>query len=154
MPLTVQGFIDLLVQRRLWLVPKGKWDVQLFPRGSVRKLSPDERAFLSMHRRELRSLAEAGPLGWSQPETQPQLQSQPVAVPAQPPSVSPVPPKADPTTPEVYARGVRITEAHVEQTMEAAGDLDDYRKGRISKVEAYERARVRQRQLQELYGIR
>lgn len=145
MPLTVQGFIDLLVQRQMWLVPKGKWDVQLFPRGSVRKLSPDERAFLSMHRRELRSLAEAGPLGWVQPETQPQLQSQPSGVRAKPP-VEP--------TPEVYVRGVLITEAHVREAMEMAGDLDDYLAGRISKVEAYERARVRQRQLQELYGIR
>ena len=56
--------------------------------------------------------------------------------------------------PEVYARGVRITEEHVEAAMDAAGDLDDYRKGRITKAEAYERARVRQRQLQDLYGVR
>lgn len=145
MPLTVQAFIDLLVERRMWLVPKGKWDVQLFPRGSVRKLSRDERAFLSMHTRELRSLAEAGPVGWSQPETQPQLQSHAVAVPAQPPGEP---------APEVYARGTRITEAHVREAMEMAGDLHDYEAGRISKVEAYDRARVRLRQLQDLYGVR
>lgn len=141
MAITVPAFIDLLVQRRMWLVPKGKWDIQLFPRGSVRKLSRDERAFLSMHTRELRSLAEAGPVGWVQPGTQPQLQSQPSRVPAQPEPV-----------PEVYVRGVRITEAHVREAMEAAGDLHDYEAGRISKVEAYDRARNRLGQLQDLYG--
>jgi hypothetical protein len=38
--------------------------------------------------------------------------------------------------------------------MEMAGDLHDYEAGRISKVEAYDRARVRLRQLQDLYGVR
>lgn len=151
--MTVQGLLASLAERHMWLwLQRGQ--LKLLPSGAKRKLSAEERDYLRDHEAEFKALAAASPdkcVGWTppplpskaQPRTQPRRQSQPPRVPAQPEPV-----------PEVYVRGVRITEAHVEQAMEAAGDLDDYRKGRISKIEAYERARVRQRQLQELYGIR
>lgn len=143
--ITTDAFLAMLVERRMWLALGDRGRLELHPKGSYKMLSAEERSFLQSRNAKLKALAATKHLGWIQPGTQPQLQSQPSGVPAQPPGEP---------APEVYARGVRITEAHVEAAMEAAGDLEDYRKGRISKIEAYERARVRQRQLQELYGVR
>lgn len=153
MAITVHGFLVTLAERQMWLwLQRGQ--LKLLPSGAKRKLSVEERDFLRDHEAEFKALAAASPdkcVGWTppplpkasrskgQPRTQPPLQSQPSRVPAQP-------------GPEVYAGGVRITEAHVREAMEVAGDLHDYEAGRISKVEAYDRARIRQRQLQELYG--
>lgn len=151
MPLTVQEFLSTLTDRQMWLRLGRDWKLQVRPPGSLRKLSRDEKVFLHKHDAELKTLAAAAPertLGWIQPRAQPESQSQPVDIPAQQKPAAPVSRSVE-QTPEVYARGVRITEAHVEQAMEAAGDLEDYRKGRMTKVEAYERARVRQRQLQD-----
>lgn len=146
MAITVQAFLAMLVERGMSLTLDRKWSLHLLPKGSHSKLSPEERAFLAKHNAELKTLVQVMPdkrIGPLQPRTQPQLQSQPSRVPAQPEPV-----------PEVYVRGLRITEAHVREAMEAAGDLHDYEAGRISKVEAYDRARVRLRQLQDLYGVR
>lgn len=150
--ITTETFLATLVERQMWLTLGYRGKLELHPKGSYKTLTAAERNFLQSRNAKLKKLAAAAPgkvLGWLQPKTQPEIQSQPVAVPAQPP-VS-VPASAEP---EVYARGTRITEAHVRQTMEAAGELHDYEAGRISKIEAYDRARVRQRQLQELYGVR
>ena len=147
--MTVEAFVTQLTDQRMWLrLWTGR--LLLLPSGAKSKLSAEQRDFLRDHKAQLKTLAAAAPnncLGWTQPEaqptTQPQPQSQAVAVPA----------KRE-AEPEVYVRGTRITEAHVREAMEMAGDLHDYEAGRITKVEAYERARVRLRQLQDLYGVR
>lgn len=151
--ITTEVFLATLVEKRMWLALGRRGNLELHPKGSYKMLSTEERNFYQTRNAKLKALAATKHLGWVQPGTQPQLQSQPVAVPAQPQRVSPVRPSAE-RTPEVYVRGLRITEAHVREAMEAAGDLHDYEAGRISKVEAYDRARVRLRQLQDLYGVR
>ena len=149
--ITTETFLATLVERQMWLTLGYRGKLELHPKGSYKTLTAEERNFLQSRNAKLKKLAAAAPgkvLGWLQPRTQPEVQSQPVAVP-------PVSPPAKPTTelePEVYARGVRITEDIVREAMEAAGELHDYEAGRISKVEAYERARVRERQLQTMLG--
>lgn len=147
--ITTEVFLATLVEKRMWLALGRRGNLVLHPKGSYKMLSAEERNFYQTRNAKLKALAAAAPdqiLGWTQVRPQPPLQSQPVAVPAQPQRVS--------GAPEVYARGVLITEAHVREAMEMAGDLHDYEAGRISKVEAYDRARVRLRQLQDLYGVR
>lgn len=147
--ITTEVFLATLVEKRMWLALGRRGNLELHPKGSYKLLSAEERNFYQTRNAKLKALVAAAPdklIGWTQVRPQPPVQSQPVAVPAQPERVS--------GAPEVYARGTRITEAHVREAMEMAGDLYDYEAGRISKVEAYDRARVRLRQLQDLYGVR
>lgn len=112
--MTVEAFVTQLIEQRMWLrLWTGR--LLLLPSGAKGKLSADQRDFLRDHRAELKTLAAAAPnncIGWTQPEvqptTQPRRQSQPSGVRAKQ--------KVEPT-PEVYARGVLITEAHVREAM-------------------------------------
>lgn len=145
--MTVQSLLASLAERQMWLwLQRGQ--LKLLPSGAKRRLSVEERDFLRDQEAEFKALAAASPdkcIGWTppplQPRTQPQLQSQPSGVRAKPEPV-----------PEVSVRGVRITEDIVREAMEAAGELHDYEAGRIPKLEAYERAGVRERQLQAMLG--
>lgn len=124
---------------RLQVSPRGR--LGLVPGSAYRQLTDAERATLRECREELRALVLSG-------------YTAPVAAPEPPP---PPPRPAPEPEPVVFAYGVRVTAAHVAQSLLNLGDqmFVDYHAGRISKAVAYEMTRCALMQSIELRaGIR
>lgn len=132
-----RGLSFQLRNNRLWLLPAKSFGL----------LSDEERAAIGRLRQQLKAIVRDG----LQPA--PVVQQPQPEAPQEPTPVREAQRKAEPT-PEVWAYGVRITEAHVTTALTALGDhmLAAYASGRLTKLEAYDIARRRERQAQELLG--
>lgn len=132
------AFAATLAQRRITFRLRGT-RLSVIPAKRYHDLSDEDRTAIRKLRPAIKALASGGLLpAICDPQT------------AAPP-VREAQRKEEPT-PEVWVRGVRITEAHVTTALTALGDdmLAAYESGRLSKLEAYEMARLRERQAQEL----
>lgn len=129
--LATRGLSFRLRDNRLWLWPTKGYAL----------LTAEERKTMTRLRPALKAIVRDGLLPVvSDSQTEP---------PAQPVAQRKVEP-----TPEVWARGVRITEDHVTTVLSSLGDhmLAAYKAGRLSKLEAFELARLRELHAQELLG--
>ena len=115
--------------------------LSVIPAKRYHDLSDEDRTAIRKLRPAIKALASDGLLpALSDPQ-------------AEAPPVREAQRKEEPT-PELWAYRVRITEAHVTTALTALGDdmLAAYASGRLTKLEAYDIARRRERQAQELLG--
>jgi hypothetical protein len=113
--------------------------LSVIPAKRYHELSDEDRTSIRKLRPAIKTLAAGGLLpAVSDPQTEA-------------PPVREAQRKEEPT-PEVWAYGVRITEAHVTTVLTSLGMLEAYASGRLTKLEAYDMARRRERQAQELLG--